>query len=57
MIQRKLDKGKALEEIAEDLEEPLENVKKICGAIAVCESREAAEIYRFMKEQSEREEG
>ena len=50
LIQRKLKKGWTLEEIAEDLEEPLENVERIRDAIKCCESEDAAEIYRFMKQ-------
>ena len=47
-IQRKLQKGKTPAEIAEDLEEPLENVERICRAINGCNSKEASEIYEFM---------
>ena len=33
LIQRKLQKGKTVEQIAEELEEPLENIMQICAAI------------------------
>ena len=36
LAQRKLRKGKTAEEIAEDLGEPLENVKRILEAIEDC---------------------
>ena len=48
MIQRKLQKGKTPAEIAEDLDEPLENVERICRAINGCNSKEVSEIYEFM---------
>ena len=51
LIQRKLKKGLTPEEIAEALEESLENVERIREAIERCESEDAAEIYRFMKQQ------
>lgn len=50
-IRLKLQKGKTAEEIAEDLEEPRENVERICDAIERCGSEDAAEIYRFMRMQ------
>lgn len=50
-IRLKLQKGKTAEEIAEDLEEPLENVERICDAIERCGSEDAVEIYRFMRMQ------
>ena len=33
LIQRKLQKGKTAEQIAEELEEPLENIMQVCAAI------------------------
>ena len=33
LIQWKLQKGKTAEQIAEELEEPLENISQICAAI------------------------
>ena len=33
LIQRKLQKGKTAEQVAEELEEPLENIMQICAAI------------------------
>lgn len=53
MIQRKLEKGKTLKEIAEDLEEPLEHVQRICGIIERCGVRDAEEIYRNLQECTE----
>ena len=49
LVQRKLQKGKTVEEIAEDLEEPLESVKRICKAVESCGTEDAAEIYKFLK--------
>ena len=49
LVQRKLQKGKTLEEIAEELEETLENVERIRDAIQSCESDDVEEIHRFMK--------
>ena len=48
LAQRKLRKGKSAEEIAEDLEEPLEDVKRILEAIENCGTEDATEIYKFM---------
>ena len=49
LTQRKLKKGKTAEEIAEDLEEPLEHVERILEAVDRCGKEDAAEIYKFMK--------
>lgn len=35
-VQRKLRKGKTLEIIAEELEEPLENVERVCTVVLQC---------------------
>ena len=48
LTQRKLRKGKTAEEIAEDLEEPLENVERILEAVESCGTEDATEIYEFM---------
>ncbi len=47
-VHRKLRKNKTAEEIAEDLEEPLENIVRICKAIHECESETPKEIYEFL---------
>ena len=51
-IQRKLRKGKIAEEIAEDLEEPLESVRRICKAVEICGEEDVVEIYKFLKSNS-----
>ena len=49
-VQRKLRKGKTTETIAEDLEESLENVKRICKAVDKCGlEADAMEIYEEMQ--------
>ena len=47
-VHRKLQKNKTAEEIAEDLEEPLEDIVRICKAIPVCESEDPKKIYNFL---------
>ena len=50
LIQRKLLKGKTVELIAEELEEPAENVESICEAIEKCDPKaDAFEIYEKLQ--------
>lgn len=49
LIQKKLQKGRTAQEIAEDLEEPLENVERIRDAVERCGSEDAERIYEFMR--------
>lgn len=49
-VQRKLRKGKTAETIAEELEEPLENVERICEAVEKCGiNANPQEIYEEMQ--------
>ena len=50
LIQRKLQKGKTPEEIAENLGESLEHVKQICEAIGRCGTEDAEAIYQFLQD-------
>ena len=52
-ILRKLQKGKTAEEIAEDLEEPLENVNRILQAIEDSGFDDAAKIYEYFSEKKQ----
>ena len=48
-IQRKLQKGKTGEQIAEELEEPLENIMQICAAMEECGlDAGVQEIYKYL---------
>ena len=48
-IQRKLQKGKTVEQIAEELEESLENIMQICAAMEKCGlDAEVQEIYKHI---------
>lgn len=50
LVQRKLKKGKTVETIAEELEEPLENVERICEAVDKCGlDADSQEIYEEMQ--------
>lgn len=53
LIQRKVAKGKTAEEIAEDLEEPLENVNRILQAIEDSGFDDAAKIYEYFSEKKQ----
>lgn len=51
LVQRKLQKGKMPETIAEELEEPLENVEQICDVVDQCGlEADAMEIYEKLSE-------
>ena len=48
-IQRKLQKGKTAEQIAVELEEPLENIMQICTSMKACGLyAEVQEIYKYL---------
>lgn len=50
LVQRKLRKGKTAETIAEELEEPMENVERICEAVEKCGmDADPQEIYEEMQ--------
>ena len=45
---KKLEKGKSTEQIADELEENMDMITKICAAIEKTGTHDAATIYRFM---------
>ncbi len=49
LVQKKLKKHKTEEQIAEDLEETIENITQICKAIQRCKSENPQEIYQVLK--------
>ena len=49
LVHRKLQKNKTPKEIAEDLEETIENITQICNAIQLCKSEDPKEIYQILK--------
>ena len=50
LVQRKLRKGKTLENITEELEESLENIERICKAVDKCGlEADAMVIYAQMQ--------
>ena len=49
LVQKKLKKHKTEEQIAEDLEETIENITQICDAIRHCKSEDPKEIYQTLK--------
>ena len=49
MVCRKLQKGKLPEQIAEDFEEELATIEKICEIVKELKSYDCNEIYTFMK--------
>ena len=51
LVQRKLQKEKTAETIAEELEEPLENVERVCEAVEECgREADAMMIYEWMQD-------